>query len=267
MGRGVIARDEHHAAVAELRDGGLAHAGRGGGVGNRDFSALPRRAAIVAENRRHDGLAVRAAFRLRQPHRHDQATVPKLDAVAGPGRDHAPRPFRAEAIRGGGDVDGRAPREAVVGAAHVEGAHVFHAINEMHRAIAIGDGHGVVHCLLPGIADHFAPRLLGVGGIAREARTQVRHLADRAERATAIGAAPLVKFDLAPVQAGVFPRLAEDEHRALRSDDEARDTIGNKIVGVFLEEIHLFEERCGRQCGRKQEREEEAEAAGHHCIS
>jgi hypothetical protein len=77
----------------------------------------------------------------------------------------------------------------------------------MDGAIAVGDRDGVVDGLLPGLTDDLARRLVGVGGIARQARTEVRNLAGAVKGAAAIGAAPLVDLDLAPVEAGVFPRL------------------------------------------------------------
>ena len=157
--------------------------------------------------------------------------------MAGARRDHAPRPLWTKTIGGGGDVDGLAPREAVVGAAHVERAHVFHAVNEVHTAIAVGDRHGVVDGLLPRIADHLAGRLVGVGGIAGQARPHVGDLPSAIKRAATIGAAAPVDLDLSPVETGKLARLAKRQDRAPRRDDEARDAVGNKPVGLFRKKM------------------------------
>ena len=169
--------------------------------------------------------------------------------MAGPRRDHAPRPLGPKAVGGGGDVDGLAPREAVVGAAHVEGAHVFHAVNEMHGAIAVGDGHGVVDGLLARVADHLAGRLVGVGGIARQARTHMGDLPGAIKRAATVGAAAPVDLDLAPIQAGKLSRLAKRKNGAPRRDHEARDAVGNEAIGLFLEKMGFFQQRRGGSRG------------------
>jgi len=96
--------------------------------------------------------------------------------MTGTGGDGLPVEFTAKGIKGGRDLLRRAPAHSIVIAAEVEGTHVFHAVEEMHRAIAGGDGDGVVDRLLVGAAHVFALLLGRHVRIARQSRPHVGDL-------------------------------------------------------------------------------------------
>jgi hypothetical protein len=95
--------------------------------------------------------------------------------------------------------------------------------------------------------------------IRDRARAEVRDLPGAVERAAAVGAAAVVDLNFAPIQTRIFPRFAEDEYGALCRDDQARDTVGDKAVGLLLEEVPFLEQRCrgerasGDQCQTQQD--------------
>ena len=172
--------------------------------------------------------------------------------MTGAGGDGLPVDFGAEAVEGGRDLDGLGPGEPVVVAAGVEGAHVFNAVNKMHGAVAGGDQHGVVDRLLVRAAHVLFLFVVRHVRIAREARTHVRDLLLRAERAAAVGAATQMDLDLAAISRGEFPRFGVGEHRALGGDDDAGNAVGDEARLLFLEDIDRLEQRRAECDGPRQ---------------
>ena len=192
-----------------------------------------------------------AGFSVGQPDGDDEAAALQLETVARSGGDDFPIILGAKRLERRGDVDGGAPRDAVVGAAHGEGARVVHAVDELNRARgAVDDGDGVVDGLLALAAGRLAR-------IALETRADVCDLFSRPPRFPAVGRAAEVNLNLAPVGAIVAARLAVGEHGALGRDDDTGNAVALDTGHLGGEHVGGLEQRRGAERGACGEEEKE----------
>src|SRR5581483_9665046 len=84
------------------------------------------------------------AFAQGKPHGQEQAAIPQLNAMARPGGDDLPVIFRTKLLERAGDLNGPVPGDAIIIAAQIKAALVFEAENEMHDAVAVSNGDGIV---------------------------------------------------------------------------------------------------------------------------
>ena len=217
--RVAVAGGHQHAPVRQFGDVGLA------GVAQRDVAALPGLAVVVTVNDPHCFLQLGLLLVGGHPERRDEPAALQLHGVAGPGGNGLPVQFGTELVEGGRDLDRRGPRDAVILAADVEAAHVLDAVEQMHRAVAGGNGDGIVDGLFVRPAHVLFLLVLRHVRVARQTRAEMGDLLRRRPRASAVGAAAEVNLDLAPVGDGELARLAIGEHRAFGRHDDSRNAI------------------------------------------
>ncbi len=254
VGLGGAAGDEHHPAVGEFGHHRLVGTFELTGVRHRDVARTPRPAAIVAVNGTSGGRPVVPDLAVSEPHRDDQPARLELNAVARAGGDDLPVVVAAERFEGRGDFHRLAPRDAIVGAPHGKAARVVHAVEELDRTGgAIDHRHGVVDRLLV-----FAAGLLA--RVALNARAAMRDLARSVPRASAVQGTAQVNFNLAPVGAAVFPRLAVSEDGALGRDHDAGNSVARDAVGRRRKHLAELEPGSGdggsHQAESKQRRDQ-----------
>ena len=184
------------------------------------------------------GISARAGG---EPDGNDEAAVFELDAVIRAGGQHLPFVVLFEGVKGGGDLHGLAPCEAVVRAALVEAALILQAEEHVHGAVLVGDEDGVVVGHIVGI-DVLHLECEGVFDLGS---FDIGNALRLAPYFALVCAAAEQDANVVPVAdtGGTFACFAPGEHGALGRDHDAGDVV--ELVGGIVphdEEVLFFDE-------------------------
>ena len=232
------------------------------GAGDGDLAAVPGLALVIAVDGGGDGWAMGVAARAGgEPDGDEEAAGFELDTVVGAGGEDFPGIGFVEVFEGAGDLHRCAPGDAVIGATHVEAAHVFHAEEAMDRAIAIRDEHRVIVSDVVGIDAFDGEREWVLGDRAGDFGDALW----LAPGFAIVRGAAEEDADVIPI-AAFFSGFAPGQDRALGGDHDAGDVIDLVTSLAGVEEIDLFEERLGGEegCRWQEEGGDEGAEEGTH---
>ena len=231
VGFGFVTDVEHHTSIIEFDGDGLVRIDPFVGARYCDLASQPVFALIVAKDGGGDAWTMRIApCAGGEPNGHDESAGFELDTVIWAGGEHFPVVVFFEGFEGVRDLVRRAPRNAIVVASLIKGAHVFKAEQHVNRAVLVSDEDGVVVSHVGGI-DVFQFEGKGVLSFFP---LDVDDALRRAPVLALISAATQQDPNVVPVTStcGALPRLTPRQYRTLGRHNDTGNVI-DVVSGIF----------------------------------